>query len=438
MKRFDSLFFYVVHFCIFLIFFCLFLHISIQTPLVILAVCGGIAAILNRRRLFNPYVFAFIIFFMILCWGDIFRTEEAKVSFLTRTVGMSFLSGIALYRTTKTDATFFSSLASFACVFSVAGVSIWYALTGQDAGQLFAGARFQFLALQPNVFAIMTSTCVVSGVALLFCDPASRPHGSFILEKMSGRVLTFCVTVCCFALLCMTMTRTSIYGSVLVSLFVILFYMRKRLWSLFRWVAVGVVVLTGLCIVWHFAPIAVESKTVFGQRVVGALAAPTQDTTFRSRMAIWESAEDALRKNPLWGYGPKSYTALHQAYVAKHYEELVNSYGRDIVDGDTRIVGKPHNQYLTFWLEYGIAQPVLFLILLMTPILSGLKRRSLYGVVVPLLCLFALTFCFEDLLYSKRLSNFSIFVFYTALGFFAVIGKAVPVVLKEKNAIARE
>lgn len=126
---------------------------------------------------------------------------------------------------------------------------------------------------------------------------------------------------------------------------------------------------------------------------------PSGNSIFQ-RFEFWKASLHIIREHPVLGVGTGDVNAAMQSA----YEEI-----------DTQLLPhfrlRPHNQYLTFWVAFGIAGPIILLVIVLLPFLNkGQYRGYLFTVFIVLI---TLSFITEDSLETQ--AGVTFFSFFAAL-----------------------
>lgn len=86
---------------------------------------------------------------------------------------------------------------------------------------------------------------------------------------------------------------------------------------------------------------------------------------FANRVIMWQTTYELIQEKPLLGYGLKSY----EPYVLNRYKE------KGFIEGVDQKLNS-HNQYLQTWLNVGIPGFILFIILLISMLVTSIKKSN--------------------------------------------------------------
>ena len=416
--RWYSIVQYTVSFLLWTNFLCLALFISNYTPLLLLAATGAASFFLPRRMVFSPMALLVLVFFSYLVACDIFLFPDSSGSAMYRKMALAFLAGLAVFYAQRDRNSLFTVPLAIITALLSCGAFFF------PADTLFVDGRFALFMKHPNSMAIVYSIAAVSCYAAVM-NPANS--GRFAADKafverlahavMQNRLFLLAVFLICMVGIWFTFSRTALYATLAVCLLLSICglagrYGFKR--SLLFVCLAGMVGSAAL----YSAPASLYQHAGV-QRMIAVAKAPWDDMTFRTRIPAWESALYAFHKQPLWGNGPDSFSETHAEYLAANRERLVQMLGPDIVEQDTKTLPHAHNQYLMFLAESGCIGQALYVSLLAYPLYVAFRRRSLFGVTVPLLFLFVLLGILEAPLSGSQSAAAGVTVLFMLLGYFS-------------------
>ena len=409
---------YTVSFLLWTNFLCIALFRSNSTPLLLLAAIGTASFFLPRRVVFSPMALLVLVFFSYLVACDIFLFPYSSGSGMYRKIIFAFLAGIAVFYAQRDCNAFFT--VPLAVIIALLSCGAFFF----PGDALFVDGRFALFMKHPNSMAIVYSIAAVSCYAA-FMNPAS--HGNFVAGKafaerlahaaMRNRLFLLAVFLICMTGIWFTFSRTALYATLAVCLLLGICGVAGRYGVKRSLLFVCLAGTVGSAVLYSAPASLYQSAGV--QRMIAVVKAPWDDMTFRTRVPAWESAVYAFHKQPLWGNGPDSFSGTHAEYFAANRERLVQMLGPDIVEQDTKALPHAHNQYLMFLAESGCIGLALYASLLAYPLYVAFRRRSLFGVTVPLLLLFILLGFLEAPLSGSQSAAAGVTVLFMLLGYFS-------------------
>ena len=251
-------------------------------------------------------IWGYLLFGFAALAGTVLNPESYRYYLRVVVWGACAFTGIALSRCMPQHnyAFFWGTLAGLCLSFLGACI-----LVGFNDPSLWHEERLKLFAVHPVRLGLYCS------VTFLFCLNA---YG--IAKTRLG--MGFCAAAVLFSgwLTYLTNTRGIILLLPLAVLGIAWTLPRKNLLRFA--VAVGVVV--ALCITG-----AVMGKSSFtGGRLVSAITNTTEDSTFKTRLPIWEAAWEAFKDSPVVGHGVASFTKLHRKYLLDNRDDWDVRYNR--------------------------------------------------------------------------------------------------------------
>ncbi len=262
-----------------------------------------------------------------------------------------------------------------ACPLALGGSVVWTLLGGAPGEE-----RLALGFSHPNVLGAVAAWSVVM-VIVLRDDLSPRL-----------RALALAAAACCFVGILLASSRAALFGLIVCVLFLLRHNLRRCLPGLLA----GLLVLI-LATVWLLPAQQAARLT--------SLHTPLADSTFRSRLPIWEAAWVGFLQAPALGNGVRTFEARHTAYVAAHKDDLLRRYG--IVE---QRIGNPHHFVLGLLYMYGLVGLALFAGCLAPAVRRAWKDRD---DLLPAVLLFFFTQgMFEFILHRKD----GIFMLFFPLG----------------------
>lgn len=415
---------YAVSILLWINYLCLVLYVSNTTPLLLLAMFGLASFFLPGPTRFNSFTLLALLLFVYLAGCDIFLFHDSTGFGMYRRILFAFLAGIAVFYTQKTPNTFFTlPLGLLTAVFSCA---VFFFLRES----YFLDGRLTLFMKHPNNLAFLYSIAAISCYVPLLGQLSGATEVRNIQDNACRDILVrafmlrwwllLAAFLVCIAGIWFTYSRTAFYATIAVCLILAAGRLVRRYGfgrSLLCFVLTAL--LCGLAL--RVAPVSLQGSEA-ARRMIAVVKAPWEDTTFRSRVPAWESALQAFRKHPFLGNGPDSFAHTHAEYFAMNRDRLLRELGKDIVEHDTIKLPHAHNQYLMLLAENGVIGFAFFLTLLIWPLCVALRKRSQFGLTVPLLLLFLLLGLFESPLSGSRSSAVGITALFMLLGYFSCLG----------------
>lgn len=302
----------------------------------------------------------------------LFVLAGRRTPMLTQGTGKSVLWSFVL----------FAAVALLSCLLNPETLSkyirvlLWGAclLGGFLFSRLFPVHKGRFL--QGLMFTLTASCLIWAGTNLVM-----KQNFDFMTEQRislytmhPSRIGLVCALVALYATNCATqVTRlsTRIFFSVLTLFFcTVMFFSGSRAIVLFlpfalllipilhyRRHVMKIVAVGGLALVLISGILVVGSgQSLQKQRLFSAVTGLVQDTTFRTRLPIWEAGWAAFNEAPLLGHGVKSYREFHAGYLAAHEAEWKQRYG-DLYEPSVK---QAHNIVLGRLAETGLLGAITF------------------------------------------------------------------------------
>lgn len=406
-------------------FFCLLNSMSNTLPLTIMACCCLPTLLDADRPRFTWYHTVFLLFIAYLFLHNAFIFPDEKTFAFRRRAVLAFLAGIAAFQLLKADRMRFMYLMNMVMPFVAAGLAAVLALGYVSYESLFnTSSRFVLYANHPTTIGMMLCVCIVAGLHFLFDKGAVNNLGwrpTDVLNRIfQSKTIVICGMFLSIALLLPTFSKTAMLTTAIVGgLFIA--YAGWRRWGLLRGGGVCAALMLGALVAWHVAPIEPSQKERFSTAVLDDALTPWEYETFHSRKPVWESGVLAVKEHPLFGIGVNGFASFHQNRVRADYDRLVETYGKDLIDGDTANITTPHNVYLLWFAETGLIGGALFCVLFITPLVYCVVKKTLYGEVGLILFAYSIDFFFDDLMAGGRASSFCVTTVFMIFGYFSCI-----------------
>lgn len=129
-------------------------------------------------------------------------------------------------------------------------------------------------------------------------------------------------------------------------------------------------------------------------RIHSIIQNPIQDSTFQSRLPIWEVAIDGIKNSPIWGNAMRGFYEYDKQYKEKNLAEMKTRY--PIIETSA---GHPHNIYLGILFMSGIIGALLWLLAYVPAISMAIKKNDCFFLFF--LCFFLAYGLFDFSLHRK-------------------------------------
>lgn len=386
---------------------CICLFISNNTPLLFLTVLGVFYYFFVHGNRPGLHMTACLAFFAFVIAFSQYSEPHTGLFRFYRIQLFAFLAGIAVYMAYRKVESFFYPLAPLFCLIAIAFMAVKCVSTGAFFDSLFLN-RMEVLTIHPNIIGIVSSLAVIVSATHLLCPTytpdlqANVPGWRKVVEQCndflrSRATASFCMLFA-FMVTVLTQSRGALFSLLAAFLFCVALSTLSRL-GFKRFVLVAALSAGVFYAIWGAIPIKDAMRDAAEIRIVHALKAPWKEWTFKSRVPAWESSLEIIEEKPFLGHGYRAFRDLHRAFVAEHYDELVEQFGKEWVDEDTFNLIHSHNQYLMTGVEQGVVGLVpLVLLCFLWPFCAMLRNKTFYGPSGAILVFFAVNFTVESYL----------------------------------------
>lgn len=174
----------------------------------------------------------------------------------------------------------------------------------------------------------------------------------------------------------------------------------------------GMLPALALCLIVGSGALWLNRSSDAGARLIRAVTATTTDSTFRTRLPIWEAGWESFKQAPLAGNGVQSYLGLHAAYLTKHKAEWDVRYNGLYEPS----VKQAHNIVLGRLVETGILGTAGFFAFYLGGVAAAWRGPEKYRWLTAPLVFYLGMNMLDDGLFRMN-DAFILFVAGTALGF---------------------
>lgn len=209
---------------------------------------------------------------------------------------------------------------------------------GYGDPSLWHDGRLKLFAIHPSRLGLY---CAICFLFLLYRATVAGPR---------ERAFSVVAALLAMSILVATNTRGNMFMLPL-GILCLVAALPRRCWKRF-----GLALL--VCAVFAGGTMWMNRGSFTGRRIVSALADMTGDSTFRSRLPIWEAGWESFKAGPVIGHGHQSYQELHGRYLAEHKAELDFKYNGFY----EKKVKQAHNIILGRLVEVGLLGTLAFLV----------------------------------------------------------------------------
>ncbi len=437
-SRFSRVAYILIPAIIILAYLCMFvpfLRMSNTAPLVLLAAIGAITCFFQKQRRLTYYAIICLLFFAYLLLADrLLHTNQSGTAIYRRII-CAFFCGTALYYALRQKWAYFLHFTGSCLLITIVIAACWYVYDPAAAYErLFLDGRLRLFHGHPNPFSYYLSVtllaCMLSLIwkpkpyKIIFANVGGKftPMFASLLDILCCRPIMLAATAASIACLLLSASRTGLLATIGGCFAFFAYYcsekfgIKRTIAALLVTFAIGI---AGAEIYFKTAPAVENSKA---HRIMSGIFNPTEDPTFKSRMPIWESALHSAKQSVIFGNGPKSFLKeTHLRYIEDNYDNLVEKYGKYIIDNDTKNAPNAHNQYLQILTEEGLVGLLFLLAILVYPISAGFVYNNIFGMTVPLMVHYMIFSITETTLQGNFNASFPATILFMSVGYFSCL-----------------
>jgi len=188
----------------------------------------------------------------------------------------------------------------------------------------------------------------------------------------------------------------------LLTLSALCIYLFLRVSSFYKWL-LPLVIFSSALLVYKLNPVVESRLNLAVQETLLMLESIEKKespviTSIGARVFMWKNTVDLIEQKPILGWGLGG-------YKKKWCDQVSDEEWCDFADTH------PHNQYLMFWVELGLAGLLLFLAFIFLMIRKGLIRGGQGAVLVAFVAFFAIDCLFNSPLWVRREYHFFFLMF---------------------------